>query len=151
MTITVWHYNIITQSQLAECPSHLPDVHVWAVCNSIWKRVYFSICRGYVSPISVWWETAYRKQRWTFISHRTRGGIRAAIVATPQKEDCFPTSAFCVHIPITHLANRKESQTHLDLWPKIAPIPLCSDKWHTRKSGSLWTIERGKTRSTGND
>lgn len=47
------------------------------------------------------------------------GANRAAIVATPQKEDCFPKSAFCththwMHFPIAHLANRKESQTGLD-------------------------------------
>lgn len=60
-----------------------------------------------------------------------QGGMRAPLVT--HKEDCFPASGFCTHIgctfPITHLANRKESQTRLDLWPKTATIPLCSDKW----------------------
>lgn len=76
----------------------------------------FSIHLGYVSPTTVWGKQLTENGDEHLSVIGPGGGNRAAIVATPQKEDCFPKSAFCTHIGcITHLANRKESQTGLDV------------------------------------
>lgn len=157
--ITITDWKCTTQSHKDNwIPfSHAWRAHVSSVRWDAWKRVSFSICKSYFPPASVCGKTAYRKQRWAFISHRRR---------TPRwHEGCHcgnsPKRRLLSHVcrlythwmpfRITHLANRKESQTGLDPWPKTAPFPLCSDKWPTSKSGSLWAIERGRTQSTGND
>ena len=103
----------------------IPVWHCSALCSTIFRKK--RVCMGYVSPSSGWGKqlTQNRDEHLSVTGYW--GGNRAAIVATPQRENGF--SHICLlythwmQPPITHLANRKESQTGFDLWPKTAPIP----------------------------
>lgn len=110
------------------------------------KRASFGICLGYIRPCSPWGKNSLQKTKMS-IYHSQDPEVATRLPLRQQPWERRLHSQVCLlythwmHFPITHLANRKESQTGLDAWPKTAPVPLCSDKWPISKSGSLWTIE----------
>lgn len=146
-------FSIITQ--LSESSSHLCDTG--ERCAALYLEQKGLVKSAWVLfPQPVGGENSLHKTEMSiYQSQDTEVATGMPLWQLPREKMAFPTSAFCTHIecnfPITHLANRKESQTGFDLWLKTAPIPLCSDKWPTSKSGSLCNTERGRTGSAGNN
>lgn len=110
---------------------------------------------GHVSSNSVWENSFQKAEMCIYHFQDPEVATELPLWQLPRKNTasqvCFLYTNW-MHVPITHLANRKESQTGLYVcWPKTAPIPLCCDEWPTSKSGSLWIVERGRAGWTGND
>lgn len=104
------------------------DVCIEKVLTKI--GVYACVC----VCVSVYWG---RNQRWTFIIRRASGWQR----------DCRFSSlscllyTYCMFFSHDRQTGRNQN-ARLDTWPQTAPLPLCSDKWPSSKSWSLWTIEK---------
>lgn len=135
---------------LSLSPVCISSCVLWEIQKTEWKHLQAFLASEWLMYPSVWGQNGLQKTQMNIYHSQEQGRGQQGCHCgnTPERRKL---SQVCLlythwmHFPITHLANRKESQTGLDAcWPKTAPIPLRSDKWPTRKSGSLWTRERGR-------